>query len=127
MKLIILTVGNCHKFVNLQKNKNKSNMSKLAIKISVAAGLFFLISILMIIFLRAGGTNLIGNDVRIQWIVEVVGVSFAVIILMFLPKNIKSYSTKKKWLIGITTSVIFMVLFFVFFILSAIFFSYVTK
>jgi len=97
-------------------------MSKLAIKICVAIGLFFVISILMIIFLRAGGTNLIGNSVRIEWIVDGVAVSSAVILLMFYPKNIKSYSTKKKWLIGITTCIIFMVLFFAFFLLSAMLF-----
>ena len=97
-------------------------MNKVA-KIIVAMILLFFTGVLMFVFIKNGGTGLIGNSSKIQWIVEITAFFAVIVVLMFLPKNIKDYPVKKKWLIGTVIAVAFMILFFVFFILSAFLFG----
>ena len=99
-------------------------MNKLVVKIIVAITLLFLIGLLMFVFIKNGGTGLTNNSPSIQWIIGVVEICVAVIVLLFLPKNIKAYPVKRKWIIGIIIFVIFMIFFFVFFILSALLFHF---
>jgi len=97
-----------------------NHKKKLSIKIIISVVLLFLSGILMLVFIRSGATNITGNSPKVQWIIEAELIIFGVIILMFFPKDIKTYPIKKKLIIGCLFFVIVMVLFFAFFILSAI-------
>ena len=106
--------------IQQMEKKKIEKRKKIVIKILVSIGLFLLSGILMIVFIRGGGTGLTNNSVKIQWIVTIEMLIYGILIAMFFPKDIKTYPVKKKLIIGGVTFVIFILLFFAFFLLSAI-------
>jgi len=96
----------------------------IAIKIIVSMGLLFLSAVLIFFFVKSGTetSNIIGGN-GIDWRIYIAMVAIGIVILLFFPKDIKSYSVKKKWIIGIVAFVILVPLCLALVILSALLFG----